>query len=329
MTAVMQAANRVPIQRRAMAIDWLSRYAAGATTVLVLFVALVWTPAFYSSGNLRTVVLQASVLGVVVLGQTVVLLVRGLDMSVNAMVAISGVLLVSATGGAAIGWKLLLVVAIAFVIGLANGLLVTLRKVPAFIASFAVLIVASGALLAYTRGQTSGSSPGWMIRLGSGSLFGLPVPLLIWGGMALTLFILLTRTTWGRWIYATGASPEAARHGGVPVSTVIVSAFVVSALCAMVGGLLLSGYLGYVDQSLGSNANLNSIAAAIIGGVAFSGGRGGIGGAAVGAVLLTVLTNIVVVAGLPIFWQLALQGLVLILAVSIQGLRARWVPGSG
>lgn len=105
-----------------------------------------------------------------------------------------------------------------------------------------------------------------------------------------------------------------------------VSAYVVCAVCAMVAGLLLSGYLGYVDQNLGLNGNLNSIVTAIIGGVAFSGGRGGVMGATIGAVLLTVLVNLVVVAGLAVYWQLIATGLVLVLAVTIQGLRDRWMP---
>jgi len=135
-----------------------------------------------------------------------------------------------------------------------------------------------------------------------------------------------SRARLGAWIHAAGANPEAARYSGVPVGAVTVSAYVVCAVCAMVAGLLLSGYLGYVDQNLGLNGNLNSIVTAIIGGVAFSGGRGGVMGATIGAVLLTVLVNLVVVAGLAVYWQLIATGLVLVLAVTIQGLRDRWMP---
>lgn len=311
---------------RVTVVDWLSRYAAVSTTVLVLAVAVVATPSFYSGGNLRTVALQASVLGVVVLGQTLALLVRGLDMSVSAVVAVTGVVAVTATGSGAVTSSLLTVIALAVAVGLANGLLITWRKVPPFVATFAMLIVIGGARLAYTHGQTSGSVPSWLRTLGSGSLLGVPVPTLIWVGLGAALWFALARTTWGRYIYSVGANPEAARHGGVPVGVVTVSAYVICALCAMLAGLMLSGYLGYVDQNLGANVNLNSIAAAIVGGVAFSGGRGGVLGAAVGALLLTILINIVVVAGLAIYWQLIAQGLVLVFAVTVQGLRDRWVP---
>lgn len=311
---------------RVTVIDWLSRYAAVSTTAVVLAVAVVATPSFYSSGNLRTVTLQASVLGVVVLGQTLALLVRGLDMSVSAVVALTGVVAVTATASGAYASSLLTVAALATVVGLANGLLITWRKVPPFVATFAMLIVIGGARLAYTHGQTSGSVPAWLRTLGSGSLLGVPIPAIIWVGLGAILWFALAHTTWGRYIYSVGANPEAARHGGVPVGLVTVSAYVLCALCAMLAGLMLSGYLGYVDQNLGANVNLNSIAAAIVGGVAFSGGRGGVLGAAVGALLLTILINLVVVAGLPIYWQLIAQGLVLVFAVTIQGLRDRWLP---
>jgi ribose/xylose/arabinose/galactoside ABC-type transport system permease subunit len=323
-----ESGRRAGLRAYRVNIDWFLKYAAGTTLVVLLGVAAALTPAFYSGGNLRTVALQASVLGVVVLGQTVALLVRGLDMSVSAVVAFSGVLVVSAGRPGMVVWFLLLAVCIAVLVGLANGLLVTWRKVPAFVATFAMLIVVGGCRLAYTHGQTSGSVPPWLRRLGSGSVLGAPLPVVIWLSMLLVFWIALTRTDWGRWVYATGASPEGARHSGVPVGLVTVSAYVVCSCCAMVAGLLLSGYLGYVDQNLGVNVNLNSITAAIVGGVAFSGGRGGVLGATMGAVLLTVLVNVVVVAGLAVYWQLIAMGLVLVLAVAVQGLRDHWMPES-
>ena len=302
-------------------IDWVSRYAAGTTLVLVLCIAAAVAPSFFSTGNLRTVALQSAALGLVVLGQTLALLVRGLDMSVSAVIAFSGVLVVSANGPGMAIWLLLLAAAVAAVVGLANGLLVTWRGVPPFVATFAMLIVVGGCRLAYTHGQTSGSAPGWLRRLGTGSLLGLPMPVVIWLVMLAIFWLALARTRWGRWIYAAGANPEAARHSGVPVGAVTVSAYVVCAFCAMIAGLVLSGYLGYVDANLGVNANLNSITAAIVGGVAFSGGRGGVLGATVGAILLTVLLNVVVVAGLPVYWQTIAMGVVLVLAVAIQAIQ--------
>jgi ribose/xylose/arabinose/galactoside ABC-type transport system permease subunit len=309
-------------------VDWLSRYSAISTVILLLAIAALATPSFYDGSNLRVVALQSSALGVVVLGQTVALLVRGIDMSVSAVVAFTGVIVVEAAARDIVQ-SLVIVVLLALAVGFLNGLLVTWRKVLPFIATFIVFIVASGALLAYTRGQSSGSAPDWLRSIGSGSVLGVPLPLLIWIILGGLLFFALTRTIWGRYVYSVGANAEASRHAGVPVAAITISAYLLSALFAVVGGLIYSGYQGYIDQNLGSNVNLNSIAAAIVGGVAFSGGRGGVFGAAVGALLITILTNIVVVAGLEIYWQFIAQGAVLIFAVTVNGLRDRLVRDSG
>lgn len=310
---------------RARAIDLAGRYAAAATTLAVLLFAAAVTPSFYRPGNLYSVAIQAAVLGVVVVGQTLVLLIRGLDMSVSAVMGLSAAIVVASATGASSMRMLLLAAVIAVAVGLANGLLVTKRNVPPFIATFAMLILVGGARLAYTHGQTSGSVPSWVRALGSGAVLGVPLALITWVALGLAAFVMLRFTVWGRWVYAAGTNPEAARHSGVPVDRVVVAAFVLASLCALLGGLMLSGFLGYVDQGLGVDANLNSIAAAIIGGVAFSGGRGGVLGAAIGALLLTILVNVVVVAGLAVHWEYVVEGAVLVVAVTIQGLRDRWV----
>lgn len=312
--------------RGARVVDWLSRYSAISTTVVLLALAAIAVPTFYEESNLRIVALQASSLGIVVLGQTVVLLVRGLDMSVSAVVAVTGVIVTTASAGAGgILGALGIALGIGLLIGLVNGVLITWRKVPPFIATFIMFIVVGGALLAWTKGQTSGSTPAWLRGVGSGDLLGVPLPTIIWIALAGVLFFALRRTTWGRYVYSVGTNPEASRHAGVPVTAVVLSAYVLCGALAVAGGLMYSGYLGYIDQNLGSNVNLNSIAAAIIGGVAYSGGRGGVFGAAAGALLMTVLTDIVVVAGFDIYWQLIAQGLVLIFAVAVNGLRDRWI----
>lgn len=319
-TAAVTAGNSA----RAMRIlDWLSRYAAFSTTVLTLIIAAVIAPAFFSAGNMRAVLIQTSILGIVVLGQTVALIGRGLDMSVAAVMTFSAVLVAQSTASGDVPFMLLQLLLLTAVVGLANGLLVTWRRVPPFVATFALLIVVNGARLAYTRGQSAGSAPGWLAAIGSASVLGVPVPVLIWLLLLGTAFVALTSTTWGRWLYAVGSNKEAARHAGVPVNTVIMSTFLITASSATLAGMLLAGYVGYIDNTLGADYNLNSMAAAIIGGVAFSGGRGGVVGSAIGALLLTILVNLLVVLGLDLYWQRIVQGAVLVVAVLIQGLRAR------
>jgi ribose transport system permease protein len=302
------------------AVDLAGQWAAPVALLVVLLAAAVFVPKFYEPGNLTVVAIQAAVLGIVAVGQMLVLLVAGLDLSVNAVLGLGAVIVISNQQGFSVV-TVLEALAIAVGVGLANGLLVAWRKVPPFIATFGMLIFVGGARLAYTHGQASGNVPGWLRVVGIGQLGPLPNATLTWLViLALTGGILLF-TRYGRWIYAVGANYEAARYAGVPTREVVVACYVACSVLALVAGLVLSGYIGYVDQRLGTDFNVNSIAAAIVGGTTFSGGRGNPLGTAAGAILLSVLLDLVVVAGIPINWQLAVQGLVLVLATAIQGMR--------
>jgi ribose/xylose/arabinose/galactoside ABC-type transport system permease subunit len=302
---------------------WLSRYAAFGAVVITLLVAAAVAPAFFSPGNLRAVAIQSAILGIVVVGQTVALIGRGLDMSVSAVMTFAAVLVGASAASGDIPFLVIQLAVLVAAVGLANGLLVTWRRVPPFVATFALLIVVDGARLAYTRGQSAASAPDWAAAIGSGAVLGIPIPVLVWLTLLGIAAVALSLTTWGRWLYAAGSNRDAARHAGVAVNIVVMSTFFVTAVAAMLAGILQAGYVGYVDNTLGANYSLNSMAAAIIGGVAFTGGRGGVIGAAIGALLLTILVNLLVVMGLDLFWQRIVQGAVLVLAVIIQGLRSR------
>ena len=302
------------------AVDLAGQWAAPVASVVVLLLAAVFVPNFYEPGNLTTVAIQSAVLGIVAVGQMLVLLVAGLDLSVNAVLALGAVIVISNQQGFS-PVTILEAVAIAVGVGLANGLLVAWRKVPPFIATFGMLIFVQGARLAYTHGQASGNVPGWLRVVGIGQTGPLPNAALAWIIILLLTGGILELTRYGRYVYAVGANSEAARYAGVPTREVIVACYVACSVLALVAGLVLSGYIGYVDQRLGTDFNVNSIAAAIVGGTTFSGGRGNPVGTAAGAILLSILLDLVVVAGIPINWQLAVQGIVLVVATAIQGMR--------
>jgi ribose/xylose/arabinose/galactoside ABC-type transport system permease subunit len=249
-----------------------------------------------------------------------VLLVAGLDLSVNAVLGLGAVVVISNQQGSS-PLTVLLALAIAVGVGLTNGLLVAWRGVPPFIATFGMLIFVGGARLAYTHGQASGNVPAWLRVVGIGQIGPLPNAALVWLVILLLAGGVLLWTRYGRWIYAVGANYEAARYAGVPTREVVVACYIACSLMALVAGLVLSGYIGYVDQRLGTDFNVNSIAAAIVGGTTFTGGRGNPVGVAAGAILLSILLDLVVGAGIPINWQLAVQGVVLVLATAIQGMR--------
>lgn len=321
MTTTATAARPPALRGLTRAADVAGRLAAPMTLAIVLVMAAISIRSFFTPGNLATVLIQASVLGMVALGQTLVLLVRGIDMSVSAVMPLGVVLVLSVGHSLPVLEAGALACVIALAIGTVNGLLVTRRQVPPFIATFGMLVFVEGLRLAYTHGQASGTVPHWLRAVGVGQTLHIPNAFLIWIVVTLLATGALLFTTYGRWVQSIGASPEASRYAGVPVNRVVVACYALCSLLALCGGMLLSGYLGYVDQYLGANYNLNSIAAGIVGGVTFTGGKGNFLGAAVGVLLLVVLINLVVVAGLGISWQFIVEGAVLVLAVALQGLR--------
>ena len=310
-----------PTPRFVHAVDLAGQWAAPIMILIVMIVAAIFAPAFYNPANLRTVSIQVAVLGVVAIGQTLVLLVRSIDMSVSAVLALGAVIVVQTEAGNPILVSLVQAFAIAALIGLANGLLVAKRHVPPFVATFGMLVFVQGARLAYTKGQASGTVPDLLRAISIEPLGPIPAALLVWLLVNAIVIFTLRFTRFGRWIYAVGGNPGTARYAGINVDWVLIGAHVACSVLAILGGLLLSGYIGYVDLRLGADYNMNSIAAAVVGGTTFTGGRGNMFGTAAGVILLIMLLNLVVVLGLPIHWQYAMQGIVLVLATALQGFR--------
>lgn len=319
--ATLELRSTGPSAALVRAVDLAGQWVAPVACLVVLLLAAVFVPKFYEPGNLTTVAIQSAVLGIVAVGQMLVLLVAGLDLSVNAVLGLGAVIVISNLQGFSMT-TVVQALAIAVGVGLANGLLIAWRKVPPFIATFGMLIFVNGARLAYTHGQASGNVPAWLRVVGIGQVGPVPNALLSWLVILLVVGGILTYTRYGRYVYAVGANYEAARYAGVPTREVVVACYIACSVLALCAGLVLSGYIGYVDQRLGTDFNVNSIAAAIVGGTTFSGGRGSLVGTATGAILLSMLLDLVVVAGIPINWQLAVQGTVLVVATAIQGVRA-------
>lgn len=310
-----------PSQRLIRGVDLAGQWSAPIADVIVLILAAIIAPAFYNPTNLKTVAIQIAVLGIVAAGQTLVLLVRSIDLSVSAVLALGAVIVVQTSSGNSLLVSLVEAFAIAACIGLANGFLVSKRLVPPFIATYGMLVFVQGARLAYTKGQASGTVPDLLRAISIGQVGFLPAALIIWLILNALLIVALRHTRIGRWIYAVGGNPAAARYTGIRVDAMVIGAHVACSMLALFGGLVLSGYIGYVDLNLGADFNLNSIAACIVGGTTFTGGRGNLFGTAAGVALLILLLNLVVVLGLPIHWQYAMQGLVLVLATALQGFR--------
>ncbi|HMN28963.1 MAG TPA: ABC transporter permease, partial [Caldilineaceae bacterium] len=233
------------------------------------------SPGVYGSNTLYLILRQASQLGLVAIGQTLVMLVGGLDLSVTGVIVLTSVVIAEVGAGqdSRILPGVLLALALGALIGLANGWLVTKRNVPPFIATLGMLVLVRGAQLAHTRGIPSGQVPEGMGLLSSA--FGpLPLSFLLWVGLTLFLGFVLQATPFGRQLYAVGANREAARLAGVATERVLITVYVLCSLLAALAGIVLSGYVGYVDRYLGRGFDLDSITAAVVGGASFAGGRG-------------------------------------------------------
>ena len=204
-------------------------------------------------------------------------------------------------------------------IGLANGLLITKRKVPPLVATLVMLFLLQGAQQAFTRGVPSGFVPE-ALGLVNKSWGFLSIPLLLWLILNGLFLIILRRTSYGRRIYAVGSNPEAARLNGIPVNFIKISVYVLGSGLAVISGVILTGYVGYVDRFIATGLDLDSIAAAVVGGTSFFGGKGQLMGTIAGVMIIQILSTMVVLIGLDIETQFIIKGLVILAAVSLYSL---------
>lgn len=302
----------------------LSRVAAGlapvAGVLAVLVIAAITTPSLFETGNLRLIAFLAGIIGITAVGQTVVLLTGGIDLSIGAVIGVTTVIVATQTDGraSALPVAILLAVLAGAAVGGVNAALVLFRDVPPFVATFATFVLVQGAITASTRGAPSGEIPDELAPIGADRLLGVPVPLWWFVAIAIVGALVLSRTTAGRRVYATGANRRAASLAGIRTSWVIAAAYLVSALLAVFAGLVDAAYIGHVDAQLSRSLNLDSVAAAVIGGVALTGGRGHLGQTAAGVALLAVLLVWMLELGAGVGGQLAVEGAAILLAARLQ-----------
>ena len=267
-----------------------------------------------TAGNLLDLLRQAAPLGLVAIGQTIALLIGGIDLSVAAVITLTNVVAASmmVSGNTTIPLAVVTVLAIAAVIGAANGLIVTKLRVPPIITTLAMSILLQGGYLLYTRGSPTGRiAPGFRV-IADGWIVGLPWAAIVWGLVLVATGFLLHRTTFGRKLYATGGNPQAAWLSGISRDSITVLAYALCSLMAAFSGLMLSAYIGVASTSVGTGYDLSSIAAVVIGGTAFTGGSGGLTGTVGGVLVLTVLQSLLTMMNIGDPGRLVLQGAVII-----------------
>jgi ribose transport system permease protein len=295
--------------------DIAGRESGGLIVLLVAVGALTLaSPEFLTGNNLANLARQVAIFGILAIGQLVVILTGGIDLSVGSILGLAGAvtaqLLVS---GVPIIPAILIGVVVGGVLGLTNGVLVTRFKLPPFIATLGMLGIARGIVLVITDANTIQGLPDGFQTVANGTVLGIPNLLIIFAIITAIAWFVLNRTVFGRYVYAVGSNPEAARLAGVPVAMVTTAVYVISGVLAAVGGVLLTSRLGAGVPTAGTGFELQAIAACVIGGASLSGARGSAIGAACGALIIGVLNNGGNLLAINAFYlQIAIGALVLV-----------------
>jgi ribose/xylose/arabinose/galactoside ABC-type transport system permease subunit len=287
--------------------------------VLLVVVAAAMSPAFLRSRNLLNVLRQAATLGVISVGQTMVVLSGGADLSQATVMTLSAVVAFKYLGGndAMIAPVILLCLALGALIGAGNGVMVSKVKVPPFLMTLGTRTIVFGLSLMFTKGAPQGhTTPLFRAVLGQTYVLGIPGQVLIWAAVVFLGWVVLTQTVFGRKLYAVGANARAARLAGVRTDRVLILAYLISGVLAALGGLVLGARSGNADNVMGNGYELNAIAAVVIGGTSFAGGRGGVLGTVGGVLMMTVLQNLLNILGVSPYAYLIAMGIVIIAAVA-------------
>ena len=294
--------------------------------VVVFAVIAFNAPTYASVGNLQVMGRDLSQVGILAIGESLVILTGGIDLSVGALAGLAGILAAwfnvnaGLPGPAAILFTLLICAAV----GAWHGTMVTRLNVPPFVITLVTYTTAQGLSLAITSGTPINGIDPLFSNLSSYYIQQVPVPALFFAAAAVIAWFALERTYIGRQIYAVGGNREAARLAGIPIRRRITSTYIASALLAGIVGMLVIGRMNVADPSVGPGWELTAIAAAVVGGVSLFGGEGRILGVAAGAILLEFIANGLLALHVSPYYQQVVQGVVLGVAILLDRLRASY-----
>lgn len=285
-----------------------------ALIVLVVVISIL-QPRFLSPGNLQNVLSQVMVLGIIAIGQTFVILTGGIDLSVGGIAALSVMAggLVMVENGVGAGVTVMLLVGL--LAGVVNGVLVAYVKLAPFIVTLGMMSITSSLAYVISNGSSVFGLPEGFAWFGKGNIAGIKFYVYVFVALYIIAHIFLTKTKPGRFVYAIGSNPEAARLSGIRVSFYQVIPYAVTGLLCAVAMTIEASRLGTIDPNTGSGFELSTIAAVVIGGASLMGGKGSVVGTVIGIFLIGCLQNGLNILGVNAFWQGTALGVVIILAV--------------
>jgi len=297
------------------------------------------SPHYFTVGNFLIMSSHVAIYGILAIGMLLVILNGGIDLSVGSILALSGVIAGFQMQGIVLDafgvivyppvWAVVVITCVVgALVGAVNGILIAWFRVPAFVATLGVMYVARGIALLMTNGLTYNNLSGdpslgntgfdW---LGFNRLFGVPISVLVLAALAIVAGLMLSRSAFGRWLYASGGNAHAADLSGVPVKKVQVSVYTLSGILAAIAGLVLSSQLTSAGPTAGTTYELTAIAAVVIGGAALTGGRGTVRGTMLGAFVIGFLSDGLVIIGVSSYWQTVFTGAVIVLAVLMNSIQ--------
>lgn len=318
-TATAPTGEQQPEQSKGnAAVEWLKGQYALFILIVLLIIAALSSPAFLTPTNITNLLLQMSIIGVVVMAELIIVLTGGIDISVGSALGLAAVLSAGLFGGFSVWFALLVALAVGGIIGVVNGWLVSFRGLEPFIVTLGMLALARGLVYAYSEGiPITPQASETFAQIGQTTVLGIPVLTLIWIAMVLLIAFLLTRTVWGRRVYAIGSNKEASRSSGIPVRATLWSVYILAGLLVGLGGWMFVCRFGSATALAGNLMELEAIAAVVIGGAALSGGRGTVFGAVIGTIIFQVIANLLSLLNVSTFLQDAFRGALILVAVTL------------
>lgn len=316
--------DQTAVQKKRAWMDILNESKPFLALAALLIVCMVSNEHFRSPQNLINITRQVSYTGIVALGMTFVIIAGGIDLSIGSLLALAGVSGIMLMGkiadpAAAVLAAFAVTLGIGILGGAVNGAIITLGKVPSFIATLGTLSIYRSFSLYMADAGTVSSGNDMFRSLGSAAFLGLPLPAWIFFGLAVVFGVVLRQTSLGRHICATGANPKAAEYAAIRTSVIRFITYAIAGFTAGVSAFLFSTRLNSISSTdAGLSYELDAIAAAIIGGTAMNGGRGSIAGTVAGVFILGIISNALDMWGAPVNLQGVVKGSIIIVAVLIQ-----------
>lgn len=283
------------------------------------------SPYFLTTNNLLNLLIAASSNIIIACGMTLVIILAGIDISVGSIIAFSGVITAIMIAWFHLSLFIAIIVGIlsGLIIGMFNGFVISETTIPPFIVTLGTMNIARGLAYVSTNGQPVRVMSNSFNFIGSGYVFGIPMPVIYFIVLFVITLIILNRTKLGRYIYAIGGNAEAARFSGINIKRVQFFVYSFSGLMAGIAGVILASRMYSGQPTAGNGAEMDAIAAVVLGGTSFMGGQGKLGGTLIGALVMGVINNALNLLNVNSFWQYIVKGFIIIIAVYFDFIRKR------